>query len=73
MQRLTGVHSPHMTAQDVPTLDRAIRDYLACSRNRDMYDTEEDFLRAEQKWWDELQAAIAREYQPVIAEVTGDL
>lgn len=54
-----------MTATEAPSLDRAIRDYLACSRNRDMYDSEADYQRAEQLWWERLQRAIAREREQV--------
>ena len=40
--------------------DRAISDYLAVSRNSGVYSSTDDYLAAEERAWDRLQAALGR-------------
>ncbi len=40
--------------------DRAISDYLAVSRNSGVYSSTDDYLAAEDRAWDRLQAALGR-------------
>lgn len=40
--------------------DRAISDYLAVSRNVGVYSSTDDYLAAEERAWDRLQAALGR-------------
>ncbi|MDA3005563.1 MAG: hypothetical protein O3B97_02745 [Actinomycetota bacterium] len=40
--------------------DRAISDYLAVSRNSGVYSSTDDYLAAEERAWDRLQAAVGR-------------
>jgi hypothetical protein len=61
-----------MTDQDAPSLDRAVRDYLACSRNPDLYSSPDDYARAEEKWWELLQRALAREHIVILEQAAGE-
>lgn len=40
--------------------DRAISDYLAVSRNSGVYSSTDNYLAAEERAWDRLQAALGR-------------
>ena len=40
--------------------DRAISDYLAVSRNVGVYSSTDDYLAAEERAWDRLEAALQR-------------
>lgn len=44
--------------------DRAVSDYLAVSRNAHVYASTSDYLTAEERAWERLQASLHRE-QPV--------
>ena len=39
--------------------DRAVSDYLAVSRNAHVYATSADYLAAEQKAWERVEAALS--------------
>lgn len=40
--------------------DRAVSDYLAVSRNSGVYSSTDDYLAAEERAWDRLQATLGR-------------
>lgn len=52
------------TTATTPALDRlrerAVSDYLAVSRNSGVYASTDDYLAAEERAWDRLQAALGR-------------
>jgi hypothetical protein len=48
-----------MTAEtEKPSLERATSDYLAVSRNRAAYASEEEYARAEERAWKALSEAL---------------
>ena len=55
-----------------PSLDRAVKDYLAHSRSHDLYESEEAYWRADDAWWDRVMWALQKEFGPLLGEATRD-
>jgi hypothetical protein len=59
MNAITDEMTAPQTALD-RMRERAVSDYLSVSRNCGVYSSTDDYLAAEERAWDRLQAAVGR-------------